>query len=162
MKDSNQDLELYARAKARGADWARALAMPQELQRLAELQARGIDYLDLLASTRLYAAIKGESLEAACARDHEAESKFWRRVIGEDAGEIFIMPNGRAPALKGFVAGALAARPFSLTCRKCDAGMGVASFADAMRAGWVEIISDPDGLGWNQVGLCPDCQSGCQ
>lgn len=48
--------------------------------------------------------------------------------------------------------------PFSLSCGECDAGQGIASYADAVAAGWTEICVDEDGLGWNFLGTCPECR----
>jgi hypothetical protein len=47
---------------------------------------------------------------------------------------------------------------FSLTCERCDAGMDIDSYDQALAQGWTGIDYDPDGLAWNFVGLCPDCR----
>ena len=47
--------------------------------------------------------------------------------------------------------------PFSLTCVLCDAGNEIKSKTEAERRGWRDITPDPDGLAWNDVGVCPDC-----
>ena len=46
---------------------------------------------------------------------------------------------------------------FSLTCLQCDAGNEIQSEQEAERLGWQELKSDPDGLAWTYVGVCPDC-----
>lgn len=46
---------------------------------------------------------------------------------------------------------------FSLVCELCDAGMEVDSLEAAILLGWIRIGYD-DGLGWNFIGMCPDCQ----
>ncbi len=46
---------------------------------------------------------------------------------------------------------------FSLNCWHCDDGMNVESYEQAIDEGWTEIEHN-DGLGWNYLGLCPDCR----
>ncbi|MCK6483769.1 MAG: hypothetical protein L6R00_06510 [Phycisphaerae bacterium] len=48
---------------------------------------------------------------------------------------------------------------FSLTCARCDAGIDIDSFDEAVQAGWREIIRDSRGIAWNYIGLCPECRS---
>ena len=44
----------------------------------------------------------------------------------------------------------------SVTCAHCDEQ--VDSLAQAVRHGFTRLQPDPDGLSWNYVGECPDCQ----
>jgi hypothetical protein len=47
--------------------------------------------------------------------------------------------------------------PESIACSNCDI-QAPPSIAAALREGWIEIECDPDGLGYNYVGFCPNCQ----
>ena len=47
---------------------------------------------------------------------------------------------------------------FSLSCVECDAGMEVVCYDQALAEGWTEIVSDPGGLTWTYLGLCPGCR----
>ena len=49
--------------------------------------------------------------------------------------------------------------PFSLTCRHCDAGMGIESEEQAMSEGWTEIEPAFALAEANFCGLCPECKS---
>lgn len=46
---------------------------------------------------------------------------------------------------------------FSLVCEQCDAGMEIASHAEALALGWTEIRYAPELPMANFVGVCPDC-----
>lgn len=48
--------------------------------------------------------------------------------------------------------------PFSLVCSECDAGMGIASYEQAMAEGWTDIDYAPDLPMANFIGVCPDCR----
>lgn len=47
--------------------------------------------------------------------------------------------------------------PFSLSCYQCDAGDDVVSKDQALVLGWHGVQRDTTGLGWNDLGWCPDC-----
>lgn len=49
--------------------------------------------------------------------------------------------------------------PFSLRCRKCDAGDDVEALNDALCGGWANVDFDPTGSSWFWLGDCPDCKS---
>lgn len=42
-------------------------------------------------------------------------------------------------------------------CFRCDAGAD--SVAEAVAAGWVGVEPDLEGMSWNYLGLCPECQA---
>jgi hypothetical protein len=44
----------------------------------------------------------------------------------------------------------------SLACFECDVD-SPPSLAAAIQAGWESLQADFDGLGWNYLGLCPEC-----
>jgi hypothetical protein len=46
--------------------------------------------------------------------------------------------------------------PFTLACFNCDAD-GPETYEAAVQQGWVDIKYD-DGIGWNFLGICPDCR----
>ena len=54
--------------------------------------------------------------------------------------------------------------PFSLMCAccvcLCDTGMGIDSREEAEALGWTDIEYN-DGISWNYLGTCPECQ-GCE
>ena len=52
--------------------------------------------------------------------------------------------------------------PFTLVCERCDAGMEIASYDQALAEGWTEIEFAPDCPQANFVGLCPACQRTAQ
>ena len=47
--------------------------------------------------------------------------------------------------------------PFVLSCYLCDDGDGIWSEREAGRLGWQDIESDPGGLSYNFIGICPEC-----
>jgi hypothetical protein len=46
--------------------------------------------------------------------------------------------------------------PESIACMFCDAD-SPGSLAKAIQEGWIDLCRD-DGLGWNYLGTCPQCQ----
>lgn len=48
--------------------------------------------------------------------------------------------------------------PFVLSCVGCDAGDGIDSKKQALKAGWTGIQPDPGGLSWTWLGECPECK----
>jgi len=48
--------------------------------------------------------------------------------------------------------------PFSLACEACDGGMEIASYEEAITAGWTDICYAPDLTMANFLGLCPECR----
>lgn len=46
---------------------------------------------------------------------------------------------------------------FSLTCAGCDAGEEIHTPEQAVKAGWGNILHDPDGMSWNYTGKCAEC-----
>lgn len=50
--------------------------------------------------------------------------------------------------------------PFSLECDGCDAGTDIETPEQAALLGWIDVRRDDwnDGMGWNYLGECPDCQ----
>lgn len=47
---------------------------------------------------------------------------------------------------------------FSLTCRECDAGQGIASHDEARSEGWIEIEPSPELIEASFCGLFPACR----
>jgi hypothetical protein len=47
---------------------------------------------------------------------------------------------------------------FSLVCERCDAGMDIETYEQAMDEGWTDISYEPDLSSANFIGLCPDCR----
>lgn len=47
---------------------------------------------------------------------------------------------------------------FSLVCERCDAGMEIETYEDALNFGWSAIGYEPDCPMANFIGLCPDCR----
>ena len=47
--------------------------------------------------------------------------------------------------------------PFSLSWTECD-GDSPASYEDAVKDGWTQIVYFPEGCSENFLGLCPDCR----
>jgi hypothetical protein len=47
--------------------------------------------------------------------------------------------------------------PETLACARCDVD-SPASLAAALQEGWVALCRD-DGIGWNYLGICPECQA---
>ena len=45
----------------------------------------------------------------------------------------------------------------ALACARCDVD-SPASLAAALQEGWVALCRD-DGIGWNYLGICPECQA---
>lgn len=46
---------------------------------------------------------------------------------------------------------------FSLVCERCDAGMEIETYEDALNFGWSDIGYEPDCPMANFIGLCSDC-----
>jgi hypothetical protein len=47
---------------------------------------------------------------------------------------------------------------FSLVCERCDAGMEIGTYEDALDQGWSDISYEPDCPMANFIGLCPECR----
>lgn len=47
---------------------------------------------------------------------------------------------------------------FSLVCERCDAGMEVDTYEQALDEAWTSISYEPDLSMANFLGLCPDCR----
>jgi len=47
--------------------------------------------------------------------------------------------------------------PETIACARCDVD-SPASLAAALQEGWVALCRD-DGIGWNYLGICPECQA---
>ncbi|MEX2170726.1 MAG: hypothetical protein WD851_15525 [Pirellulales bacterium] len=47
---------------------------------------------------------------------------------------------------------------FSLVCERCDAGMEVETYEQALDEAWTNISYEPELSMANFLGLCPDCR----